>query len=58
MAKIDPVDDDVTPDTVPASGWRRLLRALFRRRRQVELTPFQRCLAVHILSARPRGGFS
>jgi hypothetical protein len=57
MAKIDPVDDDVAPEKTPASVWVRLFRALFRRR-QPELTPFQRCLAVHILSSRPRGGFS
>jgi hypothetical protein len=57
MAKIDPVDDNVTPEKAPAWGWRRLFRALFWRR-QPELTPFQRCLAVHILSSRPRGGFS
>jgi hypothetical protein len=57
MAKIDLVDDEATPETT-AAGWQRLLRALVWWRRQPELTPFQRCLAVHILSARPRGGFS
>jgi hypothetical protein len=58
MVKIDPIhEEEVMPDVAPATGWRFLLRALFWRRQRLELTPFQRCLAVHILSARPRGGF-